>query len=1715
MSKRISKILALVLSVVLFFQQSGFAQVAAELDIASHLSRMASSFTQAKFRPLHLRYLAYDSRNNNFKVLLDKGDLKSLPAQELKSSTKALLSYFLTGLTLPNSSFWVNLRPDSPDNIIDEYLSKTDAGRIMLEADLQLKKDTALYTSPQTSEGREYWNKLYKKAEELYGYDSITIPTLTRPWIVPGEIIIREALGPGQPPMGTVPEAPSAYIYKATLKVMLESDYLKESSSSGRGISLAENNPYSFPDTRARALNEYSSQLIRELIIPKLTREVNSSKRYAPLRQVYYSLILAQWFKARAKAEGGVFPQSYQEALQRKAPPASAAALLALIDSCNLANLTSQEGWSKTTYFKAYQKSFAEGEYNIKEPVYTPTGQSIRSYFSGGLNFKGIASSSMMLIPAKLSVPPVKNLIEVPSVSSPLENDSFVMHKGMQLEGVGYSLNPLNGQEIIKHTLYGSKEAHSHAEMFEVRQGNNVWYALGVNHGKPEAVTATDAVFRQIRKGEENKWLFIVEGWPGQEEKEIIRAVKFAQEHDIPLEYAVVSSVHKDVTRIFLKQGLGKRAELFLNVFISLFLEGIPTIDIVEDVFYVANQIKDVSLMQEVTEELTRYLAEVVKRQEWEKLSQRNYKVHEDALRLSNLLTREKILILLNKHPDKNKIFMQMGRSHLPAVIEGYPAGHSTPVPPESVKISCERLLRDLLHIQRVVKPKLADELDLEMESRYGEELFEKFPELKEFFRGLSESKRDIFINDNLPKLRSALGEDEALWGEVFKITGISLKLHTSFLKFWMLADAISAITGKYGRQREVYLGALGVILSVKKQDVFLEDIIKSVVDIAKDGKEFLAILDRIANDIFPRMPQNLYNYPMFSRASYKARGDPKKFIEILEQYVRDNGGSIKVSPAPEKQEEPAKISLFPTLRKLVLAILVLSGTLTGMSPSCATGTKSGAPLGIAPEGQIIATNTSQVDDLLDKVLKSPEAIDRISAAYSLEDLENPKILDTLIKALDNPNINIRGNAVYALGVLKDPGAVRPLLKALAKPGNIPIRIPIVYALGELRDPMAFNVLYKLLLDQDDAVRHEAASALIKINDPRAIRVLSRDLRSLYVEIRKQAVDILSKLKNPGVFVPLFNALFDPDPIVNLKAVDALRELEDTRSLDDLMKALVDPAKNVRMRAIVSLGNSRDPKTSDILLKFLASPDADERMAAVVAFEDLNALDDLIKVMADPDADVRMTAAIVLGEFSAVLDEQHPYARLFSCFSDRIYDIKAEAFSPYNLFLIYGNKQFRKQTDSLDKIHQFSLARGIENILTRYNKDVNDRNIEIVFPFVLEAWENQGKRLVINKDSRIIAGFHNEPRFAPAEFAEFMRNQFGINTEDPNVFLCAKGSGDAAELSKAKETLLQAIEDPRYSVFYFDGHGSTMHLLLYEKNCPEKGNLHAPYTLSYEELAQALYKRSKENKGKLSDLTMIISSCYSADFAVNTLNKLAILLGDNRINGLPAIITTTNRGTLSYQSLGGIKKFSQGKDELRWSDFYQIELSEWTRQQMAFFLFISPEKLGKLEEALNVKDTDTSAGGKYVKKEQVETKSILPLGLSHDPEEGEILPLSQGIPMLNVRVTSPLTAASSAIQQSAILTPEAKESASSTATQMPRQDFIDASPPLSSAPRQNPGGIDLRFLPIITQAMSNLQVSLHQGALSTKELLGINLIQEWQDIQKMVEAGIIPSTDRL
>jgi len=364
-----------------------------------------------KFRPMHLRSMAFDPAQTRFSLLLDQGDNLRPSTRAVTDATAKVMEYFQIGLRLPNNSFWVNLRPDSSQRVIDPDLERTDLGKVFLEADLQLKKDLAQFTAPATPAGKMYWKKLYARAESLFGQEDVTIPTMTRPWIIPGEIIIKQ--------QGT-----SAYVYKATMRVMLEQDYI--SSRDGAQTPAALATAAAIADPRMKELNAYSTQLIKDLVLPRLNREVNASRRYAGLRQAFYSLVLAQWFKTRiASAQVGESEKTEHGYAQMKR----------LIDSRDLTGLISKQPCPTQDYYRQYRKSFEQGEYKKEEALSTPHGMVIRRYTSGGIfgavqpQTAGVAAETDVL-----AVDPVTNGIGYDPATGAIDINPEGLINGQQAE---------------------------------------------------------------------------------------------------------------------------------------------------------------------------------------------------------------------------------------------------------------------------------------------------------------------------------------------------------------------------------------------------------------------------------------------------------------------------------------------------------------------------------------------------------------------------------------------------------------------------------------------------------------------------------------------------------------------------------------------------------------------------------------------------------------------------------------------------------------------------------------------------------------------------------------------------------------------------------------------------------------------------------------------------------------------------------------------------------------------------------------------------------------------------------------------------------------------------------------------------------------------------------------------------------------------------------
>ncbi|MBF0489351.1 MAG: hypothetical protein HQL15_01865 [Candidatus Omnitrophica bacterium] len=308
-----------------------------------------------------------------FDFILDKGD-SALSNDHLKEESSKLIKYFLASLTIPEQDLWVNLSPYEKDRIVPESFGQTEMGRDLLAEDYMLKQITASLIYPEDSVGRKFWKRIYEEAQKKYGTTNIPVNTFNKVWIVPEKAVVLENAKVG-----------AAYVTESKLKVMLEEDYL--SLDKHEGIQS---------EPQKKQTNELGSQIVREVVIPELTTEINENKNFAQLRQVYNSLILAAWYKRKIK--DSILSQVYT-------------------DKNKVAGVNIDDPNEKQKIFQQYLKAFKKGVYNyIKEDVDPATQATIpRKYFSGGAVFDGPR------IDGALNVTGITNKSILPDTSNELD----------------------------------------------------------------------------------------------------------------------------------------------------------------------------------------------------------------------------------------------------------------------------------------------------------------------------------------------------------------------------------------------------------------------------------------------------------------------------------------------------------------------------------------------------------------------------------------------------------------------------------------------------------------------------------------------------------------------------------------------------------------------------------------------------------------------------------------------------------------------------------------------------------------------------------------------------------------------------------------------------------------------------------------------------------------------------------------------------------------------------------------------------------------------------------------------------------------------------------------------------------------------------------------------------------------------------------------------
>ncbi|MBF0521445.1 MAG: hypothetical protein HQL24_00145 [Candidatus Omnitrophica bacterium] len=365
------------------------------------------------FQPVLIKGIkAYKNNPLKFDFILDKGEAlgQNDPARptgeqglQLKQEASRLIKYFLASLTVPEEDLWVNLNPKEPNRIVPGKFGETQMGRDLLAQDYLLKQITSALMNPDGETGKKFWERIYREVYAKYGSTDIPVDTLNKVWIVPAKAVVYEN------PAKDAAQA-SAFVVEARLKVMLEEEYeaLKPSAESRASAPLSSpqslsgdpgvHNKATAMDSRLRGNDkkgdgndmkngrdmkngsDISSSIIKEIIIPEIEKEVNTSKSFSPLRQVYNSLILATWYKRKLKES--ILGKVY-------------------LNKNKTMGVDIVDKQEKLKIYENYLAAFKKGTCNLIKEEYDPATKEIipRKYFTGGAR---MAVDKAMVVTNKL-----------------------------------------------------------------------------------------------------------------------------------------------------------------------------------------------------------------------------------------------------------------------------------------------------------------------------------------------------------------------------------------------------------------------------------------------------------------------------------------------------------------------------------------------------------------------------------------------------------------------------------------------------------------------------------------------------------------------------------------------------------------------------------------------------------------------------------------------------------------------------------------------------------------------------------------------------------------------------------------------------------------------------------------------------------------------------------------------------------------------------------------------------------------------------------------------------------------------------------------------------------------------------------------------------------------------------------------------------------------
>ena len=385
------------------FAQQGGVWAATGLPVPGSMVEPSAAYAPVLLKGVRL----FAGEPLRFDFIVDTGEIGAEGgAPEIKTESRKLIKYFLAALTVPERDLWVNLSPYEQDRIIPEGFGDTEMGRDLLAQDYLLKQLTGTLMYPEEEIGEAFWTRVYKEAYERYGTTDIPVNTFNKVWIVPEKAVVYENAGTN-----------TAFVVESRLKVMLEADYVAmRHNNVGAALRGRPNINGQKDEGQAQesAPTNMATEIIRQIILPAIEKEVNEGKTFAVLRQIYHSMILAAWYKRKLKQSAGAKARVGSEKSGEKG------SLLGqiYIDQNKTAGVDVEDKGIKEKIYKQYLAAFKKGVYDYIREDYDPnTGRSVpRRYFSGGVAWLfGQNASSALTVVREVSFPIRKRLFEASS----------------------------------------------------------------------------------------------------------------------------------------------------------------------------------------------------------------------------------------------------------------------------------------------------------------------------------------------------------------------------------------------------------------------------------------------------------------------------------------------------------------------------------------------------------------------------------------------------------------------------------------------------------------------------------------------------------------------------------------------------------------------------------------------------------------------------------------------------------------------------------------------------------------------------------------------------------------------------------------------------------------------------------------------------------------------------------------------------------------------------------------------------------------------------------------------------------------------------------------------------------------------------------------------------------------------------------------------------